>query len=55
VVLRVDRPETLGALRREPAIARLLGEALGPQAVLVPRANVKQVRRWLLEQGYLEK
>jgi hypothetical protein len=55
VVLRVDRPETLEALRREPAIARLLGEVLGPQAVLVPRANVKQVRRWLLEQGYLEK
>jgi hypothetical protein len=55
VVLRVDRPETLGALRREPAIARLLGEALGPGAVLVPRANVRQVRRWLLEQGYLEK
>jgi hypothetical protein len=55
VVLRVDRPETLGALRREPAIARLLGEALGPQTVLVPRANVKQIRRWLLEQGYLEK
>jgi hypothetical protein len=54
VVLRVDRPETLKALRREPAIARLLGEALGPQAVLVPRANLRQVRRWLLEQGYLE-
>jgi hypothetical protein len=54
VVLRVDRPETLAALRREPAIARLLGEALGPGAVLVPRAYVKQVRRWLLEGGYLE-
>jgi hypothetical protein len=50
----VDRPETLAALRREPAIARLLGETLGPQVVLVPRANVKQVRRWLLEQGYLD-
>jgi hypothetical protein len=54
VVLRVDHPETLKSLRREPAIARLLGEDLGPEAVLVPRANVKQVRRWLLEQGYLD-
>jgi hypothetical protein len=53
VVLRVDRPEILKALREEPTIARLLGEALGPQAVLVPRANVKQVRRWLMDQGYL--
>jgi hypothetical protein len=55
VVLHVDHPETLKALRREPAIARLLGEALGPGAMLIPRSNVKQVRRWLLEQGYLEK
>jgi hypothetical protein len=54
VVLRVDRPETLKALRHNPAVARLLGEVLGPQAVLVPRDKVRQVRRWLAEQGYLE-
>jgi hypothetical protein len=54
VVLRVDRPETLKALRRDPAVARLLGEVLGPQAVLVPRANVRHVRLWLMEQGYLD-
>jgi hypothetical protein len=54
MVLRVDRPETLAALRRDPAIASLLGEVLGPQAVLVPRANVRQVRRWLQERGYLD-
>jgi len=54
VVLRVDRPETLKALRLDPAIGRLLGEVLGPQAVLVPRDKVRQVRRWLAEQGYLE-
>ena len=54
MVLRVAHPETLQALRRDPAMARLLGEVLGPQAVLVPRANVRQVRRWLLEQGYLD-
>ena len=54
VVLRVDRPETLAALRRQPALARLLGEELGPRAVLVPQANLRQVRAWLAEQGYLE-
>jgi hypothetical protein len=53
-VLRVDHPETLKALRRHPAIGPLLGEVLGPQAVLVPRANAGQVRRWLADQGYLE-
>ena len=53
-VLRVDHPETLKALRRDSAIAPLLGEVLGPQAVLVPRKNVSQVRRWLIQQGYLE-
>lgn len=53
-VLRVDHPETLKALRRHPAIGPLLGEVLGPQAVLIPRANVGQVRRWLADQGYLE-
>jgi hypothetical protein len=54
VVLRVNRPETLKALRQDPDIAPLLGQELGPQAVLVPRPNVKQVRRWLVEQGYLD-
>ncbi len=54
VVLRVDRPEILKALRGEPAVARLLGEVLGPGAVLVPRANLRQVRSWLVEQGYLD-
>jgi hypothetical protein len=54
VVLRVDHPETLQALRRDSAIAPLLGEVLGPQAVLIPRANVRLVRRWLMAHGYLE-
>ncbi len=54
VVLRVDRPETLRALYQRPVIASLLGEVLGPQAVLIPRGNVRLVRKWLLEQGYLE-
>jgi hypothetical protein len=53
-VLRVDRPEILKALQDHAEIGPLLGERLGPQAVLIPRANVEQVRRWLLKQGYLE-
>ncbi len=54
VILRVDAPETLTALRRQPALAPLLGEALGPRAVLVPQANIQRVRAWLVEQGYME-
>jgi hypothetical protein len=54
VILRVDAPETLAALRRQPALAPLLGEALGPAAVLVPQANIQRVRRWLVEQGYMD-
>jgi len=53
VILRVDHPEMLTALRRDPIIAPLLGEILGPRAVLVPESNAQQVRRWLVEQGYL--
>jgi hypothetical protein len=53
-VLRADRPETLQALRRDPTIAPLLGEILGPLAILVPREHLGQVRRWLAERGYLE-
>ena len=52
-VLRADRPETLQALRRDPTIAPLLGEILGPLAMLVPRQHLGQVRRWLAERGYL--
>jgi hypothetical protein len=52
-VLRADRPETLQALRRDPTIAPLLGEILGPLAILVPRQHLAQVRRWLAERGYL--
>jgi hypothetical protein len=54
VVMRVDRPETLKGLRRDPVVGPLLGKELGPGAVLVPRENVSQVRRWLMERGYLD-
>jgi hypothetical protein len=54
VILRVDAPETLAALRRQPDLAPLLGETLGPRAVLVPPANIQRVHRWLAEQGYID-
>jgi hypothetical protein len=54
VILRVKRPEILTTLRGDPIVAPLLGETLGPQAVLVPQANAQRVRHWLVEQGYLD-
>jgi hypothetical protein len=54
VVMRVDQPETLKAMRRDPVVGPLLGEELGPRAALVPRENVGQLRRWLMERGYLD-
>jgi hypothetical protein len=54
IVLRVARPEILKVLQDHAEIGPLLGESLGPQAVLIPRGNVEQVRRWLLKQGYLD-
>jgi hypothetical protein len=53
LVLHVDTPETLSALRDDPDIGPLLGEATGPQSVLVPADYERQMRRWLTEHGYL--
>jgi hypothetical protein len=53
LVLHVDTPETLSALRDDPSIGPLLGEATGPQSALIPADHERQVRRWLTEHGYL--
>ena len=53
VLLRVEQPEVLTHLRRDVTIGPLLGDPLDAQTVLVPRPNVKPVRRWLVEHGYL--
>jgi hypothetical protein len=52
-LLRVEQPEVLTHLRHDVTIGPLLGDVLDAQTVLVPRPNVKQVRRWLVEHGYL--
>ena len=47
--------ETLAAeLGEQPELAPLLGEVIGPKAILIPPENVTEVRRLLLELGYLE-
>lgn len=47
--------ETLAAeLRDHPELGPLLGEVIGPAAILIPPENSQAVRRWLLELGYLE-
>jgi hypothetical protein len=41
-------------LRAHPVLGRLLGESLGPGAILVPGKNVAEARSILKELGYLE-
>lgn len=53
-IVRAERPELLAQLRADPEIAPLLGEALGPQAAIVPQTNLTAVRRWLAGRGYLD-
>lgn len=53
VLLRVEQPEVLTHLRHDVTIGPLLDDPLDAQTVLVPRPDVKQVRRWLVEHGYL--
>jgi hypothetical protein len=51
-LLRLARPEILAQLREGPA-APYLGEALGPNAVLLRPGAVRQIKKALLRQGYL--
>ena len=53
VLLRVEQPEVLTQLRHDVTIGSLLGDVVDAQTVLVPRPNVKQVKRWLVEHGHL--
>jgi hypothetical protein len=52
VVLRVSKPEILGALRKSKA-ARFLGEALGPTSVLIKAGAQSKVMAALAELGLL--
>lgn len=53
-VLRVRTPEVLKALRRSRA-ARFLGEALGPQAVIIKKDTRAHLLKALAELGFLVK
>lgn len=41
-------------LTQHPALSPLLGDPIGPKAILLPAENVTEVRRILAELGYLE-
>jgi hypothetical protein len=51
-ILRLSSPELLQTLRNSP-VARLLGEPLGPTAVIVKPRNIKKILSALADLGYL--
>jgi hypothetical protein len=51
-VLRVEDANALATLRADPAIARLLGELISAQAVLVSEANLERLLSALKDSGY---
>ena len=53
VVLRLAGPELLETLRQTPGLGELLGEAIGPAAVEVRRADVDKLRAALWETAIL--
>ncbi len=53
-LLRLADETLVAELGEQPELAPLLGEVIGPKAILIPPENVTEVRRLLLELGYLE-
>lgn len=53
-LLRLKQANLLAELRQHPALAGLLGEVINPTTILVPADKVVEVRRLLLELGYLD-
>ena len=53
LVLRLTSPDLLEALRAAPGLAGLLGEPLGPAAVMVRREDLPALRAALAELGIL--
>ncbi|MFQ5611020.1 MAG: helicase-associated domain-containing protein [Anaerolineae bacterium] len=53
-LLRLRDDSFLAELRRHPDVGPLLGETVGPGAILVPEENVKQLRQLLQALGYLD-
>ena len=53
-LLRLKSATVAAELRQHPQLSPLLGEALNPDTLIIPPANVPEVRRLLTELGYLE-
>ena len=53
-LLRLKRESLVDELRQNSALRPLLGEVIGPTTILIPPDNVAEVRRILIELGYLE-
>jgi hypothetical protein len=53
-LLRLKHEALAAELRQHPGLGKLLGERVGPTTFLVPADNVTEVRRLLMELGYLE-
>ena len=53
-LLRLKHEGLAAELRQHPTLGPLLGEVIGPQTILIPAGNVREVRRLLTELGYLE-
>jgi hypothetical protein len=54
VLLRLKHEGLASELRQQPVLGRLLGELINPTTLLVPIDNLPEVRRLLIELGYLE-
>lgn len=53
-LLHLKEPQLAAEIQHHPQLGPLLGEKLNPTTILVPADNVSQVRRLLIELGYLE-
>lgn len=53
-LLHLKEGALVAELRQHPGVGPLLGEALNKNTILVPAKHVAQVRRFLIELGYLE-
>jgi hypothetical protein len=53
-LLRLKHENLMTELRQQPVLGRLLGEALNSTTILIPTDQVAEVRRLLIELGYLE-
>jgi hypothetical protein len=53
-LLRLKDEQLVAELRDNRLLRPLLGEIIGPKTILIPAKNVAEIRRILIELGYLE-